>query len=256
MAILVRLNDHSRRGLTELSRKSSLDADKLENALGLRFNDKNLLVQSLIHKSALNEIDHLTVGSYERLEFLGDAVLDLIISNELYQRCEHLSEGGLSKGRSNLVCGPTLSQIATELHLGKLLVLGRGEQSTGGRETESILAATYEALIAAIYLDQGYETAKQFVLRTFGTRLDDLSQVEISSSNYKSALQEHYQAQGFSSPTYNLVAVDGPDHDPYFTIEVLLGESQIGIGNGRRKLEAEQNAAENALSKAQPEFGL
>jgi ribonuclease-3 len=232
-----------------------LDIHKLERVLGLRFNDINLLAQSLTHRSALNEFNDLTLSSYERLEFLGDAVLDLIISSELYQRCAHLSEGGLSKGRSNLVCGPALSQIAIELQLGTFLVLGKGEEATGGRETESMLADAYESLVAAIYLDQGFDSAKEFVIRSFGTRLDDLTQVEISSTNYKSVLQEYYQGIGFSSPTYNLLSVDGPDHNPQFTVEVLNGECQIGIGIGRKKLEAEQNAAENAFDNVKTESG-
>ena len=137
--------------------------EKLEKILEVEFKDKSLLAQSLVHRSALNETDDLTLGSYERLEFLGDAVLDLVVSQELYARCQHLDEGGLSKGRSNLVRGSTLAIIAQELTLGEFLVLGRGYSESGGRNTESNLAAAYEAVVAAIYLDQGLDCALSLI---------------------------------------------------------------------------------------------
>jgi len=226
-----------------------LDIDKLQEILEVKFTDTSLLEQSLIHRSALNENDDLTLGSYERLEFLGDAVLDLVVSQELYTRCLDLDEGGLSKGRSNLVRGSTLAVIAQELTLGEFLILGKGYSDSGGRTTESNLAAAYEAVVAAIYLDQGLNCARDFIIRTYGMRLDDLTSIGTEASNYKSLLQEHYQAIGQASPTYTVISIEGPDHDPVFTIQVTVEETTIGTGSGTRKSEAEQNAASDALRK-------
>ena len=223
--------------------------EKLEQILEVEFKDKSLLAQSLVHRSALNETDDLTLGSYERLEFLGDAVLDLVVSQELYARCQHLDEGGLSKGRSNLVRGSTLAIIAQELTLGEFLVLGRGYSESGGRNTESNLAAAYEAVVAAIYLDQGLDCARNFITRTYGNRLTALTSIHTETNNYKSLLQEHYQGIGKPSPSYKVISMEGQDHEPIFTIQVSLEETVIGTGTGTRKSEAEQNAASDALSK-------
>ena len=226
-----------------------MDANKLEEILLVKFKNKQLLSQALIHRSALNETDDLTLASYERLEFLGDAVLDLVISEELYARCQHLDEGGLSKGRSNLVRGSTLAIIAQELNLGDFLLLGKGYRESGGRTTESNLAAAYEAVVAAIYVDQGLDCARDFIIRTYGIRLTDLTSIDTETNNYKSLLQEHYQGIGKASPTYRVVSMEGPDHEPVFTIQVSVEENTIGTGSGTRKSEAEQNAAADALNK-------
>lgn len=223
--------------------------DKLEASLGLRFKDQGLLHQALVHRSYLNEQGGSPLDSYERMEFLGDAVLDLVISAELYHRLPQLSEGELTKGRAALVCRESLSQVAQRLGLGKHLLLGRGEENTGGRERDSILAAVFESLVAAVFLDQGQEKAQQFILQVMDEELQDFCQQGMSPENPKSQLQEHLQAQGVPSPRYQTVAKEGPDHTPVFTVEVLKGDEVIGTGKGGKKADAERAAARDALAR-------
>lgn len=221
----------------------------LETTLGLRFKDQGLLRQALVHRSFLNEQGGSPLDSYERMEFLGDAVLGLVMSAELYHRLPGLTEGDLTKGRSALVCRETLSQAAQRLGLGEYLFLGRGEESTGGRQRDSILAAAFESLVAAIYLDQGQEPASQFILRVMEEEVEEFCQRGTPSGNPKGLLQEHLQGQGQPSPRYRLVSTEGPDHDPVFTVEVLAGEEVIGAGQGGKKADAERAAAQDALAR-------
>ena len=222
---------------------------QLESLLGLSFRDQGLLRQALVHRSFLNEQGGTPSDSYERMEFLGDAVLELVISTELYSRLPHLSEGELTKSRAALVCRESLAELARELDLGSFLMLGRGEEATGGRQRETTLAAAFEALVAAIYLDQGYEWARQFILGRMTAQVEQFSQQGKAPENPKSQLQERFQGLGCPAPVYRLVAAEGPDHAPVFTVDVLVGEEVMGTGRGGKKADAERAAASDALTK-------
>ena len=214
--------------------------------LGTTFNDTGLLQQALTHTSYANENKRESMPHNERLEFLGDAVLDLIISDYLFRRYPDLPEGELTKARATIVCEPTLAARAGEINLGDYLRLGRGEASSGGRDRISILADTFEAIIGAIYLDQGFPAASQFVL----TRLhDDLSSVERGeyTKDHKTLLQEIAQRGGDAKIVYEVTAEIGPDHDKVFEVAVIVNTDRLGIGSGKSKKEAEQQAARQAL---------
>jgi ribonuclease-3 len=224
--------------------------DRIEAVLGLSFNDRGLLQQALVHGSYLNEQGGSPLDSYERLEFLGDAVLELVVSTEIYHRLPQLSEGELSKIRAGLVCRESLSQAAQSLGLGRFISMGKGEEASGGRDRESILEAVFEALVAAIYLDQGFQSARGFILKRLEPGLETVFQRGFPPQNPKSALQEHFQGQGKPAPHYQLVSAKGPDHCPEFTVEVLIGAEVIGSGRGGKKADAERAAALDALTKA------
>ncbi len=222
-------------------------SDQLESALGLRFRNRQLLEQALAHRSFVNEQGWSPSDSYERMEYLGDAVLELAISEELYRRCPDLPEGELTKGRSTLVCRESLAQVARKLHLGDLLFLGKGEEASGGRLRDSILAAALESLVAAVYLDRDYSEARRVILKVMAEELEAFLGGGIPQDNPKSSLQEYVQGQGISTPQYRFVSSEGPDHGPVFTIEVLVGGEVMGVGHGGNKASAEQTAASAAL---------
>ncbi len=221
------------------------------SALGLDFNDQGLLQQALVHRSYLNEHPSSPLESYERMEFLGDAVLELAVSTALYDRLPSLSEGELTKLRSQIVCGDSLAAVARSIGLGDALLLGRGEETTGGRSRNTILAAAFEALVAAVFLDRGYQRARDFVLETLAGPLEKAWRDGAPRENPKSALQELLQGLGEPAPTYRLAGASGPDHRPVFTVEALLGGEVIGRGEGGRKSDAERAAAQNALDRRQ-----
>ena len=223
--------------------------DRLEAALGLSISDPAPFQQALIHKSFLNEHGGHPADSYERLEFLGDAVLELAVSAELFRRLPSLSEGELTKGRAELVCGESLAGVARRLDLGGLLVLGRGEEANGGRERAPILAAAFEAMVAAVYMDGGFEHARAFILMAMSEELDRFFKQGGPRENPKSRLQEHVQSLGMPTPRYRVVSVEGPDHNPVFTVEALVGDEAVGEGKGRSRGDAERSAAEDALTK-------
>lgn len=225
--------------------------DQLEKILGLSFRDRDLLRQALAHRSYLNEQDGSSLDSYERMEFLGDAVLELVVSNELYQRLPLLNEGELTKARAALVCRESLSQLAQSLSLGEFLLLGKGEEAAGGRQRESLLAAVFEAVVAAIYLDQGYDQARRFILSTLTEQLDEVCRRGAPPENPKSQLQEYFQGLGRPSPRYRLVSAEGPDHSPVFTIEAVVEDQVVGTGQGGKKAEAERSAALDALGRVE-----
>lgn len=231
-------------------RDGELMIDRLEASLGLSFNDRRLLQKALIHKSYLNEQGGSPLESYERLEFLGDAVVELVISTEIYRRLPQLGEGELSKIRAELVCRESLSQAAQAMDLGGFISLGKGEEASGGRARDSILEAAFEALVAAIYLDQGFESARSFILKRLKPGLEAVFQRGFPPQNPKSALQEHFQGRGKPAPHYQLVSAQGPDHRPEFTVEVLIGKEVIGAGRGGKKADAERAAALDALNQA------
>jgi ribonuclease-3 len=214
----------------------------LQQALGHEFADPELLVMALTHRSAGSK-------NNERLEFLGDSIINHIVADALYQRFPRAREGDLSRMRASLVKGDTLAELARELQLGEYLLLGPGERKSGGYRRSSILADTLEALAGAIVLDAGYERCRDCVLRWFGTRLDQLAAGAVDK-DAKTRLQEYLQGRGNPLPEYELVAVEGDDHDQQFSVACRLSRPQLvvqGSGSSRRK--AEQAAARDALQR-------
>lgn len=226
--------------------------DECQSALGISFRHQSLLEQAFIHSSYLNEDPHFTSPSNERLEFLGDAVLNFVVADLLYKEFPILSEGELTTLRASLVCSQTLAEVASASALGKWLLLGRGEEATDGRTKQSILADTTEALIGAIFLDQGLAKARDFVLRHLRPYLSRIRQ-GYATPNYKALLQELLQSQGKALPTYHLTEADGPPHQRQFTVEVLIEGEVMGRGIGRNKKAAEMEAAQSAWRKTAEE---
>lgn len=217
---------------------------ELESKIGYTFKNKELIKKAVTHSSFANEVSKRD-GSNERLEFLGDAVLSIIISDYLYKNYNHLPEGELTKLRASLVCEKSLFGFSKQLQMGEFLMLGKGEVLTGGRERSSILADAFEAVLAAIYLDGGIEPATTFVMKFALNEL--LSDKKAAFTDYKTMLQEIIQKNPDDKPIYILVGESGPDHDKKFMVEVSLNADIIGKGEGRSKKEAEQAAAAEAL---------
>lgn len=215
----------------------------LEEKIGYRFKNQKLLHRALSHSSYANEM-RMQEGSNERLEFLGDAVLSIVVSEYIFKHFTHLPEGELTKLRASLVCEKSLHGFAGQIGLGQHLLLGKGEQQNGGRERPSILADAFEALIAAIYLDGGIESARKFVM---GFVKEELHGGPEAFKDYKTALQEIVQQNPEELLQYVLVDESGPDHDKRFTVEVRLNSNVIGTGVGHSKKAAEQAAAGQAL---------
>ena len=222
----------------------------LEQKLRTRFKDRRLLEQALVHPSYLNEAapDQRPAESYERLEFLGDAVLGASVASELFRRCPQLDEGELTKLRSSLVRGRALAKIARDLELGAYLQLGKGEESAGGYDRDSILAAVLEALVGAVYTDKGFEPARKFVLELMKSEFESLLAAGVPEDP-KSQLQELVQRSGGVPPEYRLINTQGPDHARHFEVEVILDGEPMGRGWGQRKLDAEKQAALQALDR-------
>jgi len=216
--------------------------------LGFSFKDPSLLSLALVHRSYCNENGLDSSESYERLEFLGDAVLELAVSTELYRRIPQADEGELTKTRSSLVRRETLAQIARRMGLGDYLLVGKGVDASNGRQQDSVLAAAVEALVAAVYLDQGNEFTRQFIIRLLDVELAQVERAGGPPENPKSKLQEIVQRQGLNPPKYRLVSSEGPDHGPVFGVEVLVDGQVVGAGAGGKKSEAEGAAAEAALA--------
>ena len=216
----------------------------LEENLKYIFKDKNLLKNALAHSSYANE-KRGKITSNERLEFLGDSVLSIVVSEYIYRHFPTLPEGKLTKIRAALVCEKTLCQFSKELEIGKYLLLGKGEKQSGGDSRPSILADAFEAVLAAMYLDGGMEVAKKHVLRFIR---EELSHFEHENfKDYKTELQEIIQQNPEEQLTYVLTKESGPDHDKTFTVEVHLNRNVIGEGVGHSKKSAEQSAAKKAL---------
>ena len=217
--------------------------EKLEETINYTFKDKQLIHQALSHSSYANEKKHFG-GSNERLEFLGDSVLSIVVSDYLYKNL-NVAEGELTKLRASLVCERSLHIFAQKINLGDYLLLGKGEENTGGRERPSILADAFEAVIAAIYLDGGMEAAAKHILRFMP---DDIKYTQKPVfSDFKTVLQEIVQKNPEEKVEYVLIGEDGPDHNKRFVVEVRLNSQVIGKGKGRSKKEAEQFAAKEAL---------
>ncbi len=224
----------------------SINLAQLQNSLGIFFNDTSILEQALIHSSYINENPGFTFVSNERLEFLGDAVLGLVIAQKLFQDFPLSPEGELTRLRAALVRRETLALIANDIKLGRYLLLGRGEESGGGREKTANLAGAFEALIASIYCDQGLEVTSKLILKLFGPEILKQAQ-QVAETDYKSQLQEILQAQRQQTPIYHLIEATGPDHARLFTIEVKIGHTILGRGTGKSKKAAEMEAAKAAL---------
>lgn len=216
---------------------------ELEEKIGYHFKDKTLLQQALTHSSYANEKKIRRNGDYERLEFLGDAVLELITSEFLFAENPDMPEGKLTKLRSSMVCEPALAYCAKELFLGDYICLGKGEESTGGRKRESITSDVMEALIGAIYLDGGFGAAKSHIHQFV---LSDLEN-KILFYDSKTVLQEIIQTKPGQALEYELISESGPDHDKTFVVQALLNGRKVGDGEGRTKKAAEQKAAYEAI---------
>jgi len=229
------------------------DLAALQQALGVWFNDPSLLEQALVHSSYVNENPGFAPASNERLEFLGDAILGFIVAEELYQRFPQFSEGEMTKLRSSLVRRDALSRMARAISLGNYLYLGKGEEASGGRRKPANLAGALEALIAAIFLDRGLSTARDFVLRSTDKELNKVLSQGIEP-DYKSQLQEIIQARQQQTPTYKVIEAVGPDHDRAFTVEVRVGDTVLGRGSGKSKKVAETEAARSALDQLSTNF--
>ena len=224
------------------------DISHFEQAHGLNFRDKGLLQTAFTHSSFVNEADDEELSDNERLEFLGDSILNTIVSEMLYLRFPESSEGDLTSVRASLVRKETLARFARQLQLGDYLRLGHGEDESGGRQRAATLCATFEAVVGAIYLDQGVGVVRQFVLPLVEVDFEPLRSRALSKDP-KSRLQEWAQSNLGAPPRYPTVAADGPDHAKLFTIEVLIDKRRYGVGQGRNKQEGGQAAAAMALAK-------
>lgn len=220
----------------------------LEARLGYRFRDRGLLEHALTHRSKAHEDPSGGVIDNESLEFLGDAVLGMVVAEALYRTFPHFSEGQKSKVKAAVVSTAALAEVAEKLGLGEHMILGRGEDKTGGRRKQALLADTCEALMAAVYLDGGIDAARQFILRELGEGIEDARRPAYFGRDHKSALQEQLQALGRPLPIYRISGEVGPDHRKLFHVEVVVGAEILAQGAGRTKKEAEQEAAKSALA--------
>jgi ribonuclease III len=223
--------------------------DLLQQAIGYRFRDVGLLEHAMTHTSRANEDVSGGVVDNESLEFLGDAVLGFAIADQLFRDFPEFDEGQKSKTKAALVSTTALALQAERLGLGDHLLLGRGEEKTGGRRKQALLADGYEALIAAIYLDGGIEQARAFIAREFAALLDDISRHGLTGRDHKSSLQEYLQSHDYPLPEYRVAGTLGPDHRKLFQVEVVVRGETIAAATGPSKKEAEQEAARAALEK-------
>jgi ribonuclease-3 len=221
------------------------DPSEIEQQLQYKFRDKNLLVEALRHSSYVNELADSNLRDNERLEFLGDAVLNLIVGHILMHRYPDIKEGELSRSRANLVNESQLAEMARSFELGAYILLGRGEIQTHGREKNSILADTYEAIVAAVYLDGGFDAAFKIIEANFLQLINELHSA-VNNYDYKSRLQEMLQVGQGSVPKYSIIREEGPDHDKTFWIELKAVDIETQ-GSGKSKKAAEQDAARKAL---------
>ncbi|HHV46209.1 MAG TPA: ribonuclease III [Tissierellia bacterium] len=234
-----------------LERRRKLE--ELQTIIGYSFRDVEILNTSLTHSSYANE-SKASVVSNERLEFLGDVVIDLVVSEYLYNRFTELPEGELTKRRASVVCESSLAFAARKIKLGDYLLLGKGEETTGGRNRDSILADAFEALTGAIYIDGKYESARSFLLVNFEEEVIYALSKGTLFKDYKTELQELLQKRTKSKIEYVVEREDGPDHKKKFYMNVIVENKIIGKGMGRNKKEAEQNAAKQALMKLGEHF--
>lgn len=223
--------------------------NEFEEKINYRFNDIGLLSKALTHSSYANEHKKSHIVYNERLEFLGDSVLSLVVSDYIYKKYPHYPEGDLTKLRATVVCEPALAFIAKRITLGDYLLLGKGEEITGGRERDSILADSLEAIIGAVYLDQGFDSVKKFVINLIEREIIRASKEKEIFIDYKTKLQEILQKNMKSKIEYKLEKEEGPDHDKKFYIVAVIDDRVYGSGLGKSKKEAEQMAAKEALNR-------
>jgi len=228
------------------------DWRELEQRLSITFKNRDLLRQATVHTSYLNENPGIGVGSNERLEFLGDAALGMVVAHELYTEYPDVDEGRLTELRAHLVRRDTLARAAGRIGLGDYLQLGRGEEAAGGRRRPTNLARAYEALVGAIFLDGGIAKVRSFVRRTLKPELEALRDSGMPHDP-KSRLQEVIQSRWQTTPSYKLVKTEGPDHARRFTVQVVVSGKVLGTGEGRSKQMAEKEAAEQALKELERE---
>jgi ribonuclease-3 len=219
---------------------------ELEQKLSLKFKDQDMLLQALTHRSYLNENPGFRLGHNERLEFLGDAVLELVVTEDLYLRFPEKPEGELTSFRAALVNSKMLSEVAVEIEINEFLMLSRGEAKDVGRARQFILANAFESLIGAIYLDQGYKTAEEFIKRILMPKLDEILEKKLYKDP-KSLFQEEAQERIAITPTYEVIREWGPDHDKHFVVGIFLGEELVAEGEGPSKQAAQEEAARSAL---------
>ena len=225
-----------------------LSAAELAERLGLEFDDPALLAEALVHSSYVNEHPEGSTESNERLEFLGDAVLSLVMSEALYRRYPGEPEGVLTTRRAAIVSTRGLARISRRLGIGEALVLGQGAENSGERERSSVLAGLFESIVAAVYLDRGLEAARLFILEAAAPELEAERSIDDLKAP-KSRLQERAFALSGRAPSYRIVSAEGPDHDRRFVVEVAVDGDVLGAGEGRSRREAETRAAETAMEK-------
>lgn len=234
--------------LENLPPKYEEKLDQIQKKIGYKFKDKNLLVTSLKHGSFLQMTSEEKTFSYERLEFLGDAVLELIVSDFLYTNYPETLEGELTKMRSQIVSRKSLAKRGNEINLANYVLMSENEESTGGRKRNSIISNAYEALIGAVYIDGGKNKAEKFILKFVLENHKEIIADE-GSINYKGKLLEVLQSSKMCEPKYEIVQEDGPEHDKIFTLELIINSKVYGVGIGKTKKIAEQKAASQGLEK-------
>ncbi len=226
------------------------DLIELMEKIKIYFSENELLFKALTHKSYANEKRAEELKDNERLEFLGDSVLDLVVSEYIFSKYPNHPEGELAKIRSVVVSTTMLAEKAREISLGEHILLGKGEEQSGGRTRDSILADTFEAVVGSIYLDQGFNQARTFILELLIPNINDVEMGD-HIQDYKTLLQELIQKETNQRPLYEVINEEGPDHKKVFTVHVKIGNKILGIGKGNSKKEAEQQAAQNAIEEKQ-----
>lgn len=221
--------------------------EKMQGVLHYTYQNDALLEEALTHSSYANEHRNRLIKDNERLEFLGDAILDLIISEYLFKKYSQMPEGDLSKIRASIVCEGSLAKMAHQMQLGQYILLGKGEELTGGRERASILADAFEAITGSLFIDGGFECARQFIRDTLVQAVEQTASIETLYKDYKTLLQEAVQKISASPIHYEVMGEEGPDHDKHFYVEVFHENRSLGRGIGKSKKEAEQDAAKKAL---------
>ncbi|MEK7115394.1 MAG: ribonuclease III [Patescibacteria group bacterium] len=223
-----------------------IDFSKFEKKVKVSFKDKNLLKQAFVHRSYINENPRAGIGHNERMEFLGDAVLELSVTDYLYQKYPDKTEGDLTSYRASLVNAEIISSAALELGMNDYLLLSKGEAKDVGKARQYILANVFESFVGALYLDQGYEAADKFIGKSLFNKIDEIVEKGLFR-DAKSFIQEKAQEHLGVTPSYKVMKEIGPDHDKMFTVGIYFGDDFIGNGSGKSKQEAEQKAAQNAL---------
>ena len=220
--------------------------DDVEDALNIKFSDRKVLILALTHQSYANEHPDVPPVSNERLEFLGDSIVGMVVADRMFTGSPDLAEGDLTVRRSQVIRRETLALVAKSIGLGQWLVMGKGEAGAGGAERASNLADTFEAIVGAVFVDRGYREARSFVNRWLGGYVDEALQAE-TRKDPKSLLQEYLQGNGSDPPRYQLVSESGTPSDLVFTIEVVIDSKSVATGSGTRKIDAEREAASRAL---------